>query len=72
MIFRVQHWIMLLSLIAYLCYGLTKIFVANTYHLSSEGNIYIYVILALPQIALITTGVGTVSNALQFGLDQLL
>ena len=51
--------------------SLTKIFVGKI-SLFSEGNIYIKVILALPQIALITTGVGLFeANALQFGLDQL-
>ena len=62
---------LLLSLVLIFA-SLTKIFVGKI-SLFSEGNIYINVILALPQIALITTGVGLFeANALQFGLDQLL
>ena len=64
--------IVLLLFLIIISVSLTEIFVRHI-SLSREAKSYIQVILVLPIIALITTGVGLFeANAIQFGLDQLL
>ena len=61
--------LLLLSITVYLTEKLEKL--RHTNH--DQGYIFISLILVIPLVALITTGVGLFeANAIQFGLDQLL